>query len=389
MPATVAPQTDRSTSGKNPIRMAVLPWMVAGVRTQYENLRTATVPADFIIDTIPIVPYKSDGLIERLPFLQPTQKGTLRSTTHVLPLLRRPSYDAIFTQVLLPLLPILAASSARMKRRPAIVYAIDTTPSLMDDFYQIYYNVSPAGTVKRTLRDLLFRSGLAGCAAIAPWSQWSARSFVEDYGVPEERVHVIPPGVDLDQWTAPADGARSATDPGSRLFRLLFVGADFERKGGPLLLDVFRRNLRERCELHLVTKVDMDEEPGVHVYRDFGPNDAGLRSLYHRSDALVLPTKADCFSLASLEAMACALPVISCPVGGIPEIVRDGETGFLIPPDDGRALLNSIEALVSDRSRARAMGRAGRSLVEARFDNRQNSLALFSLLREVALEARM
>lgn len=368
--------------------MAVLPWMVAGVRTQYENLRTAGVPPDFVIDTIPIEPYKSDGLIERLPLLPSTQKGTLRSTTHVLPLLRRPSYDAVFTQVLLPLLPILAASSAGIKRRPAIVYAIDTTPALMDDVYEIYYNVSPAGAIKRTLRDMLFRSALARCAAIAPWSQWAARSFVENYGVPEERIHVIPPGVDLAQWALAEDGSGSGTNPEERPFRMLFVGADFERKGGPLLLEVFRQSLKGRCELHLVTKFDVKEEPGVFVYRGFGPNDGALRRLYQRSDAMVLPTRADCFSLASIEAMASGLPVISCPVGGIPEIIRDGETGFLVPPDDGRALLEAIESLLRNRSQARAMGRAGRRLAEECFDNRTNSLALFSLLRKVALESR-
>jgi len=112
------------------LRVALLPWMVAGVRTQYENLRLVDPPAGVAIDVFPIVPYREGGLIERLPVLRSSQKGTLRSTTHALPLLTARPYDALWTQALLPLLPLLAASDARLKRgpRPAIVYTIDTTP---------------------------------------------------------------------------------------------------------------------------------------------------------------------------------------------------------------------------------------------------------------------
>lgn len=368
------------------LRVALLPWMVAGVRTQYENLRLVDPPAGVAIDVFPIVPYQEGGLIERLPVLRSSQKGTLRSTTHALPLLTARPYDALWTQALLPLLPLLAASDARLKRgpRPAIVYTIDTTPALMDLWTPIYYGRPPAGHAKRVPRDALHRYALHHCTAVTPWSRWAARSFIQDYGVPENRVRVLPPGVDIDAWSVPAHRASAGVgDSSTRPYRLLFVGADFARKGGPLLLDVYHRHLRGTCELHLVTRELVAEEPGVRVYRDFGPNAPGLRALYERCDALVLPTRADCFSLASIEAMACGLPVVSCPVGGIPEIVRHGETGLLAPPDDGVALLAAIEAFVGDPARAARMGLAGRRAVEERFDNRRNTAALFALLEQV------
>jgi len=366
------------------LRVALLPWMVAGVRTQYENLRLVEPPASMAVDTLPIVPYKEDGLIERLPVLRPSQKGTLRSMARTLPLLTVGAYDAVWTQALLPLLPFVAACDAGLKPLPAIVYTIDTTPALMDPWTEIYYGRPMASAAKRGLRDLLHRYILRRCAAVTPWSQWAAHSFIRDYGVPAERVHVMPPGVDLTQWSVPphrrvSPHGREDDQP----FRLLFVGADFDRKGGPLLLDVFRRHLRDTCELHLVTKADVREEPGVRVYREFGPNESGLRGLYAMCDALALPTRADCFSLASIEAMACGLPVISCPVGGIAEIVRHGETGLLAPPDDGRALLEAVRRLVADAVMAARMGRAGRRVVEERFDNYRNSAALFALLQRL------
>jgi glycosyltransferase involved in cell wall biosynthesis len=370
------------SASQRKMRVALVPWMVAGIRTQYENLHAVTLPTDVHVDVWPVFPYKAGGLIERLP-LDRRVKGRLRTTEQTLPLLVQPSYDAIWTQVWLPLLPFLAAAELGLKPRPAIIYATDNTPRLLDSFSSHYGTPLSAGS--RHLRDSAYRHAMRRFAAIVPWSQWAARSFVRDYGAPASRLHVIPPGVDIDAWSAPAHrqaGAAFAGTPAG-LFKLLFVGADFARKGGPLLVELFRQNLREACELHIVTRDDVAEAPGLHVYRSFGPNDAGLRRLYQECDALVLPTRADCFSLVSIEAMACGLPVVSCAVGGIPEIVQHGTTGFLVPPDEGIALRQAIEALVRDRPRAIAMGRAGRRLVEERFDNRHTAAALFDLLRQL------
>jgi glycosyltransferase involved in cell wall biosynthesis len=364
------------------LRLALLPWMVAGVKTQYENLRLVETPPDCHIDTIPIVPYQSGGIIERLPLLRSSQKGTIRSMQSSLALLSRPPYDAVLTQAALPLLPLIMAYVGQRKMQPAMVYTIDTTPRLMDGFHDIYYGTPPAGITKRALRDALHRFVLNRCMAIVPWSRWAASSFQRDYGVPSDRIHVIPPGVDLDSWSISGDRQNCFDHP----FKLLFVGADFERKGGPLLLDVFRRSLSDEAELHIVTKAEIQESPRIHVYRSFEANESGLRQLYAQSDALVLPTQADCFSLASLEAMACGLPVISCPVGGIPEIIRHGETGLLIAPNDGRALLSSIRELMEDRQRAVSMGRMGRQVVEEQFDNKVNARALFDVWRCAARE---
>jgi glycosyltransferase involved in cell wall biosynthesis len=100
----------------------------------------------------------------------------------------------------------------------------------------------------------------------------------------------------------------------------------------------------------------------VIVYRDFSPNDPGLRSLYHRC-----------------EATAAGLPVVTTNVGGIPEIVENGTASYVIPPHDGIALRAAIAQLVADESRRTAMGAATN-----RFDAAQNTQRLLHLLREVA-----
>ena len=81
-----------------------------------------------------------------------------------------------------------------------------------------------------------------------------------------------------------------------------------------------------------------------------------------------------------MEAMATGRPVISCPISGIPELVRDGETGLLVPPDDPRALADAIERLARDESLRVRLGRQGRTLVERQHDQHTTARRLLHLM---------
>lgn len=84
-----------------------------------------------------------------------------------------------------------------------------------------------------------------------------------------------------------------------------------------------------------------------------------------------------------IEAMALGVPVVSTPLTGIPELVRDGETGRLVAPNDPRELSDAIEAVLADPAGAREMAKAGRALVEERFDLRRNVAHLRSHFEKV------
>lgn len=350
----------------------VLPWMVAGVQTQFVHLARELERADIDHTVSEIHPWVDGGRIERLP-LPPKTRGTARSVISMHRAFRTPA-DAVWTQVALPLLPYLLTT--RWLRRAPVFYAIDCTPKLLFEQGHHYRGLS---TDPRSLKGLLTTAALKAffrrCTCLLPWSAWAARSMIDDYGADPARVRVIHPGIDTSRWR-PSTQRAVAPD---RL-RLLFVGGDFERKGGPLLLDVYRHHLRDRCELHLVTKTNHRAEPGITFYRDYGPDDDGLLELFQRSDVLVVPTLADCFSIAAIEAMACGLPVITCPVGGIPEIVVDGETGFLVPPGDAKGLLQSIQALANDAGLQRRFGQAGRAATARQFDASTQSRLLTELI---------
>jgi len=84
-------------------------------------------------------------------------------------------------------------------------------------------------------------------------------------------------------------------------------------------------------------------------------------------DVFVLPSLTEGISLALLEAMACGCPVVATRVGGNPEVVVDGQTGFLVPPKDPEAMAEAIITILQDKRMAQSMGEAGRRRVEEKF----------------------
>jgi glycosyltransferase involved in cell wall biosynthesis len=234
------------------------------------------------------------------------------------------------------------------------------------------YGLKPQGRVVAQANRALYRQVFKRAVGFVGWSAWTKRSFVEDYGCREEDVVVIPPGVDVEMF-----------GPGDRdheLPRVLFVGGDFIRKGGDLLLDVFRRRLRGRAELILVTQAELREEPGVRVYGHVHANSDVLRKLFATADIFVLPTRADCFSLVFIEALASGLPIVATRVGGIPDLVDEGETGHMIDVDDAQALGDALESLIADPKHRRRMGEKSRAVALLRFDVRANARKLFDFV---------
>lgn len=211
------------------------------------------------------------------------------------------------------------------------------------------------------------------------FSNWAREMMVQECGVADERAFVIKPGSDLELWHYQPSVRTSNNRP-----HILFVGGDFQRKGGDLLLDIFCEQFAHQAELDLVTRqIDTANlPPSVHLYTDINANDPRLRQLYAQADLFVLPTRADFSSLAAIEAMAVGLPVIISKVGGTTEIVRDGETGFLIASDDAEGLRSSLGYLLADTALRQRMGAAGRATVEQEFNIATNVTELLTLIKE-------
>ena len=168
--------------------------------------------------------------------------------------------------------------------------------------------------------------------------------------------------------------------------RLLFVGGDFVRKGGPLLLEALRRPLGTAWQLDVVTQQPVPATPGVVVHHGLGPNSPELLRLFEDADLFVLPSLGECLSVVLMEATAAALPVVATRVGALAEAVQTGadESGLIVPPGDVDALHAAMAALVADPARRARMGRAGHGLAVRTFDARRNADDLLAIIGECA-----
>lgn len=92
-----------------------------------------------------------------------------------------------------------------------------------------------------------------------------------------------------------------------------------------------------------------------------------MKNIYSLMDIFILPSLTEGFGLALVEAMAMGIPVIATNVGGIPEIIEHGKTGYLVPPADAKAISKAIIDLLSDKTKSELMGKAGQNFAKQEF----------------------
>jgi glycosyltransferase involved in cell wall biosynthesis len=186
----------------------------------------------------------------------------------------------------------------------------------------------------------------------------AAASLTGDYAIPAERVTAVGGGLNLESLPR---GCAALADP-----VVLFVGRDFRRKGGDCLLEAFRRVRQSLPEARLliVGTSAVSAEPGIEVLGEVDDRQR-LFELYSAAALFCLPSRFEPYGLALIEAMAHGLPCVGTTGGAMEEIVVDGETGVLVPPDDPVSLADTLLALLRDRALAAGLGRAGRARVES------------------------
>lgn len=230
---------------------------------------------------------------------------------------------------------------------------------------------------------LLDKRVFKAAAYVVAWSERARRSVIEDYQIDDQKVKTIPPGVNLDLLTYPEQARK---DPRA-LYKILFVGADFQRKGGYDLLEVFLQSFSDCAELHLVTPTPLDcSHPNIYVYNDVTAYSLRWLDLYSQADLFVMPTYAEALGLVFMEAMAAGLPVVATNLPQITEVVSDKETGFLIQPGDRHTLAAKIRHLIENSTLGRDMGAKGRKVVEQKFNAYVNFQALELIFNELSIQ---
>ena len=192
-------------------------------------------------------------------------------------------------------------------------------------------------------------------------SSYSLRTLLEN-GVPEEKIAIIPYGVDLEKFLP------SPSHQPSRPLRFLFLGSIGIRKGVPLLLEAWRSLDVGDSELWLAGPISSRHKrliPRLRGLRLLGkvPNPS-LPGLFRHCDVLVFPSFSEGFGLVLLEAMASGLPVISTDATAAPDIITNGVEGYVVPAGDLEALRIALRRFIDSPGDARAMSAAARRRAE-------------------------
>ena len=208
----------------------------------------------------------------------------------------------------------------------------------------------------KTIGGLIERWGEHSAEAVSVITSRLHRLLLSD-GVDENRVHLLPPGVDPSLFEGPFE------DPfaGIRRPRVLFVGRLAPQKGVSTLVEAAGLLKDPSARILLVgdgperPKLERDAErlgvdDRLHFVGFFAHD--RLPAVFAHADLLVLPSLYEELGTVLLEAMQAALPIVASKTGGIPDVIENGVNGMLVPPGDPEALARAIDCLLADRKLA-------------------------------------
>ncbi len=252
-----------------------------------------------------------------------------------------------------------------------IVLIEDATFASLHNYYP-QYSALPKNAVREM--NFLSEKAIKKARLLIFASSWAAQSAIKDYHAEQEKVHVVPMGANFEN---PPPKAIIQQKRRSDQCRLLFIGFDWQRKGGDIAFETLLalENRGIQAELTICGCVP----PGKYAHRRMkvipyldknNPEQyRQLEQLYLKSDFLLLPTRNECFGLVFCEANAFGLPIITTHTGGVPEVVKDGQNGFVLPVSDrGPAYAEIIARLYQDEQRYADLVVSSR----AAFDDRLN-----------------
>jgi len=228
-------------------------------------------------------------------------------------------------------------------------------------------SLTPAEVEEVAVREAQVYQGASGVFTL---SERLRRSFIEDFGLAPDVVHTVGAGPNFD----PARISPRVPRTPDHAPTVLFVGVQFERKGGDILLRAFRkvRMAVPNARLFIVGPRNLKiDEIGVEnlgfLSKDVPAEFEVLIRTYAAADIFCLPTRFDPFPIAYIEAMFFGLPCIGPDAWAVPEVIEDGVTGYLVPSENEVALAERMIYLLRNPSLADQMGQAGYARANRQF----------------------
>lgn len=277
-----------------------------------------------------------------------------------------------FSDVDLIFAPVASTEIAFLDTSLPIVLYGDLTARLFQNYAANVTGLSPWSLAQL---DLIEGAALRRASHIAYASEWAANSAINDYQIPAGKVSVIPMGANLEEIPTRemVDTARIRSR--NNECKLIFIGVDWERKGGKIALAAMRE-LRGRGINATLTVIgcvppETSAESNMQVipFLDKGilSQQRQLRQLLLEADFMLFPTRREAFGVVCCEANACGLPLIAANAGGVP--VRNGENGILLSLEaSGQDYADTIQALLNDPQRYSQLAHGGRQAFESRLN---------------------
>lgn len=211
------------------------------------------------------------------------------------------------------------------------------------------------------------KEAIASMSAIFVMSEWLARSFIADYSVDRSKIHVVGAGINFS--SLPQIPKRTYKEK-----RIIFIGKEFERKGGNFLLESFELARRTVPTLSLTIvgpEAQRSEIPGVNfagfLSKAIATQHRRLQSLLDSASMLVLPSEYEPFGISLLEGMANGLPCITVNNCAMPEIIINRVNGLVVEYGNSQQFADAICELALDDTKSKTFGQAGRARIEAEF----------------------
>jgi len=217
------------------------------------------------------------------------------------------------------------------------------------------------------------RFGIERSDGVTAVSEFLRRMTLEEFQV-SRPIDVISNFVDLEQYSTEKGDRAGIAKPGQRV--LLHV-SNFRPVKRPLdTVRIFERVSREVDAVLLMVGEGPERSSAQALARRLGVLDRlrflgtqqDIAEIAAMADVFLLPSELESFGLSALEAMACGVPVVGSDAGGLPEVVRHAESGFLLPVGDVEGMAARTIEILKDDERRRAMGEAARHRVESLFD---------------------
>lgn len=221
-------------------------------------------------------------------------------------------------------------------------------------------------------------------------SEWAKNTAIKYYGISEKKLEVIPFGLNMEKIPLDSEIIENIERKYKEsIFKLLFVGKDYERKGGEIAVKTLEKlkSMGYNVELTIIGCKPLIKHPNIKVIPYIDKNKEEEYKIYEnllkKSHFLLLPTKADCTPMVSKEANSYGIPTVISNTGGIPTIVKNNINGILINKyEEPEEFIEKIQFFIENREEYKELAHKTREYFENNLTWEQSTNKILKIIKE-------